>query len=252
MGCATSVPTTAADRPGGLIQAQLSGSNNRVSRPVIRTRNYQHGSTITQTELNNSRLEFWQTRTDGNAVMWQAIRTAAEAILDNDLGLANAILEASNISTPGGTLEVSYDERGHQYKVPNYCIANPIELAGVGPALTDNNLPTATTVNDPKKLTKGNSSTKAKVVEAVPIQVKIRINPGDYNLLVQAETTYSILDLKHSIVEQSLQSTAQLPALAEERQRIIFMGRELQNAQIIGELGLDESKVIQVFLRPQK
>ena len=55
--------------------------------------------------------------------------------------------QASNITTPNGLLEVNnstlkayylyvcmyvcmycYDERGHQYKVPMYCIANPLEL----------------------------------------------------------------------------------------------------------------------------
>jgi hypothetical protein len=44
-------------------------------------------------ELANQRNEFWSTRTDGNAIMWQAIRLAAQALLENDLTLASAILD---------------------------------------------------------------------------------------------------------------------------------------------------------------
>lgn len=60
--------------------------------------------------------------------MWQAIKSAAEAILSHDLPLANAILEASNIITTSGLLDLCYDEKGHQYCVPAYCYCDPIEL----------------------------------------------------------------------------------------------------------------------------
>ena len=36
--------------------------------------------------------------------MWQAIRSASEALCLDDLMLAQAIMEASNISTPSGNL----------------------------------------------------------------------------------------------------------------------------------------------------
>ena len=40
----------------------------------------------------------------GNVHMWQAIRSASEALCLDDLMLAQAIMEASNISTPSGNL----------------------------------------------------------------------------------------------------------------------------------------------------
>ena len=32
--------------------------------------------------------------------------------------------------TPNGNLELCYDERGHMYKVPVWCLVNPIEITG--------------------------------------------------------------------------------------------------------------------------
>jgi hypothetical protein len=75
-------------------------------------------------------------------------------------------------------LEVTYDERGHQYKVPLYCISNPIELVNLNNSL---NLPlanTATPVFEAKLNKQRSSKTCISIVEAIPIQVKIRINPG--------------------------------------------------------------------------
>jgi hypothetical protein len=60
--------------------------------------------------------------------MWQTIRSAAEAVHADDLALANAILAAGIILTPNETLQMCYDEGGSQYKVSQYCYANPQEL----------------------------------------------------------------------------------------------------------------------------
>ncbi len=96
--------------------------------------------------------EFWHTRIEGQREAWDALRAACDAMCGEDLGLANAILEvrielwlcqasrlhlpfismyvcvcgfrrlimsiqAANIITPGGSLDLSYDERGNQYRV---------------------------------------------------------------------------------------------------------------------------------------
>eukprot|EP01036_Dinobryon_divergens_P033658 gene33658-43499_t len=130
MGCgASNSATSAVSSTPNLNNPNINTANRNAagntytrrlgSRPVIQSKSYRHGSTITQSELNNQRTEFWATRTDGNTHMWQAIQSAADAVLSSDLRLANAILEASNITTPNGLLE---------YKVPLYCIANPFEL----------------------------------------------------------------------------------------------------------------------------
>jgi hypothetical protein len=91
--------------------------------------------------------------------MWAAIRSAAEALLADDLALASAILEASNISTPNGTLELAYDELGHQYKIPIFCLVNPVDL--INP---NEKVPQATLVSSTKE--------PRKVVDAQPLNVR--------------------------------------------------------------------------------
>lgn len=209
------------------------------TRKIISVKTYRHGSPITQAELDQRRNVFWGTQVQGNAHMWNALRTASEALLSQDLNLANAVLEASNISTPSASLELCYDELGFEYKVPIFCYSNPIELTS-----TTNNLPEASLVQtNPKQST---------VVTAAPLHLRIRVNPGDYNLRVDASTADSILALKRTILEQSQEKQADvgIPICEENRQRIMFLGKELQNAQLLGEVGLDDSKVVQVFLRP--
>ncbi len=50
-----------------------------------------------QTQLTILRDEYWATRVDGNALMWQSIRIAAEAGLAKDVALANAVLEVRTL-----------------------------------------------------------------------------------------------------------------------------------------------------------
>lgn len=104
-----------------------------------------------------------------------------------------------------------YDERGVQYKVPLYCLANPIELMsasadsssvtnGGSYNINNNNnnnvtvnnnyyynntgTPTATAVAATEAamvIAAGKAivdSNRDKLVEAVPLQLKVRINPG--------------------------------------------------------------------------
>lgn len=192
-------------------------------------------------ELTNQRTEYWATRTEGNSHMWNAIQSAADAVLLDDLALANAILEASEITTPNGLLEVLYDDRGYQYKVPLYCIANPIEL--VQPI----NANTASADHSNKNISPTGSNRTGIIVDSTPpITIRIRINPGDINMKVQASPNCTVNDLKSIISSNSEQPCE------EDRQRIIFLGRELKNAQKLADVGFEENKVVQVFLRPPR
>lgn len=198
--------------------------------------------------------------------MWQAIRSAAEALLENDVALANAIIVASNITSPNGSLEVCYDERGFQYKVPQYCVSHPTELtsgtpsaensvsgssaAGVLPSMTAS----ATVIPANEGVYKAKAAAIAtKSSNNSPINVRVRINPGDHNLTVKADSSNSIAELKALIAAEAVEKSLpiQVQAIEPERQRVILMGRELQNNQKIVDLSFDETKVVQIFLRQQ-
>jgi len=178
--------------------------------------------------------------------MWQAIHVAADALLADDLPLATAILEASSIVSSTGSLELCYDERGHRYKVPQYCYSHPIELR----------------VADPSSGSKAPSSSSGAPAEhnSNPINLKVRLNPGDKNYVIKIMSGELVSDLKRSIAEQSCPKPADgdpadpPPASSwvhpPQRQRIMFLGRELKDQQRLCDLHLDEKKVVQVFLRP--
>jgi hypothetical protein len=205
------------------------------SRPLIKPKNYRHGASITQSEISNQRSEFWATRTEGNAQMWQTIRSAAEAILADDIALANAILDASSINTPHGTLEVCYDERGTQYKVPQYCYSNPMELTTVP-------LDISPTLSSVKNGDRGGGGTVLKL--------RIRINPGDHNLNVTATSLSTIGSLKLLICDETAKNLPSLSEVTVDRQRIIYLGKQLPDHLRLADAKFDESKVVQVFLRP--
>jgi hypothetical protein len=209
-----------------------------VSRPLTKPKPYRHGAYITQGEINNQRSEFWATRTEGNAQMWQTIRSAAEAVLADDLALANAILDASSIITPNGTLEVCFDERGYQYKVPQYCYADPMELTTQPPDFTPTN------VGSSVKGSENNGGTGAM------LKLRIRINPGDHNLSVAAGSQSTIGGLKVRICEEAAKNIPGLQEVTPERQRIIYLGKQLNDTTRLADAKFDESKVVQVFLRP--
>lgn len=244
MGCGASTNSNPNISNGNIesnggVPNNFQGPNTTgVSRKITSVKPYRHGSPITQADLETRRNVFWGTQVQGNADMWNALRTASNALLNQDYNLANAILEASNISTPNASLEICYDERGFEYKVPIFCYSKPIELSNA------NTLPEANLVStNPKPNT---------IITAAPLHLRVRVNPGDYNLQVDASTADSILALKRTILEQSQekQAVVGIPICEENRQRIMFLGKELQNAQLLGEVGLDDSKVVQVFLRP--
>jgi hypothetical protein len=218
---------------------------------------YKHGTPITEGQLKHQREEFWSTRIGGNAIMWQAIQTACEAMIVGDFLLANAIVEASAILTPNGTLDTCYDETGYLYKVPMFLYANPIELVegnkpvSISPPLGD----------DGRDETVASGSKKEKEHTGTAVKLKVRINPGDLNMSVTVYTDDTVAHLKRAIQQQSLEvreigiscrdveppsfmdrcvsnflqareKIPSTPVCDESRQRIMFMGKELQNNNV--------------------
>lgn len=250
MGCGASnsaaVTTPTASTPN---RNQSRNASNRppamASLPLVKAKNFRHGTTITSGELNNLRSDFWGSRTEGNTNMWLAIRSAADAMLGDDLALANAIVEASNIITPNGSLELCYDERGFQYKVPQYCYANPLELTNEPTTIIPDNV-------SERSKNKANSELSAPTYteSGVSVKLRMRINPGDHNLAVAIDNNATIEHLKLMVVKEVNERIPSIQNMNVQRQRIIFMGKELTNNVKVKDAKFDDSKVVQVFLRP--
>lgn len=139
------------------------------------------------------------------------------------------------------------------YKLPDYLFVDPIELNAneTRPSLTAGLLKGFLAVN------LGGESHRTNVVDT-PITAKIKINPSDVAIYVETNAMNTVEELKRCIYERTVAmqpkegaatDKSPPPVCEESRQRIIFMGKELKNEQILGDVGLDESRVLQVFLR---
>jgi hypothetical protein len=209
------------------------------SQPVNLPRAFRHGAPITQGDLNNMRTEFWTSRVDGNHQMWQTLRSACDALLEEDLGLANAILDAASLITPNGTLEIVYDERGHQYKLPPYVYSKPMEWTGNIPLDSSNNTTHTLPIDSCKSGTQshqGGSGSNAMITApapgGVPLKLRIRINPGDYTINITLDSNCSIAHLKHYLADHGAAENAALQGITVPRQRIIYMGKQLPDTLV--------------------
>ena len=96
-----------------------------------------------------------------------------------------------------GSLELCHDEFGRSYRTPVYCFVDPLNV--IRP--TTKNL-----VH--RKLVSKKSSLSSFYNQH--ISLRIRINPGMFDLNIIAATSDTILDLKHLILEQSSQQVRYL------------------------------------------
>jgi len=85
---------------------------------------------ITENQLRRKREEYWDTAPafDGRKEIWDALRGACYAIEQNDIDLAQSIINCANISLPHGTLFDCYDELGTRYQLPIYVLSSPTNL----------------------------------------------------------------------------------------------------------------------------
>lgn len=93
---------------------------------------------LTSAHLERLRAEFWETRVEGRAEMWQALRFAAEADSEQ---LCDETVKAAGLRPANrrSTLQSMFDERGALYEVPMYALAPPTNLdeAPVHPEFKD-------------------------------------------------------------------------------------------------------------------
>lgn len=99
------------------------------------------------------------------------------------------------------------------YKVPIYLFAQPVELTTPSD-MQNYKLPSET---DHKKKSSGNTK---------PLNLKIRINPGDYSIAVDANTGFTIHELKESIVVAAAESVSNSYSCHCYAQNLMFLFRK--------------------------
>jgi len=68
------------------------------------------------------RIEFWETRVEGKAETWNALKMACD---DEDFETALEVMKALQIKLIQKTLQMSYDVHGYRYDIPIFVINNP-------------------------------------------------------------------------------------------------------------------------------
>ena len=96
------------------------------------------------------------------------------------------------MKTSNGSLELCYDELNRAYKIPLFCFTNPENILDPKSPIVK--------ITSPQNIFKSCSQSTFCVQ---PLNLRIRINPGDVNLKILLSTADTILDLKHAILEQS-------------------------------------------------
>lgn len=77
---------------------------------------------MTKHELDKWRKEFWETRIQGSAHIWQLLRNSCEETPET----AEALISAAGLSMPQNSLTLVIDENGVYYRVPISCINEPL------------------------------------------------------------------------------------------------------------------------------
>ena len=75
-------------------------------------------------ELNKLREKFWQTKTNSNNNNWTTWNTIKRAV-NFDEERTSILLEEYKIKPVNGCVNHLIDEKGNEYRIPNYCINDP-------------------------------------------------------------------------------------------------------------------------------
>jgi len=235
---------------------------------------------ISRVELVKRREEFWDTRIEGKAEMWQAIRMSAEA---GDASTAAAIMDSAGL-TPYDIDKADscycYDQLGNRYEVPMFVLYEPSNL------LDDNstNLPKQNIAldthkqNDPRLASSQSkedtvectSSSKSiaspvkgeagpSLIESVNtsansdsssehdekkearISFKVRLSSGQ-DISVTMKPTDSISEMKRKV--------AQLCGTPANKQKVIYRGKLLPDVSILKDHAITNKTVVQVMALP--
>ncbi|KAM3137647.1 hypothetical protein pb186bvf_010261 [Paramecium bursaria] len=179
------------------------------------------GTGIKKTNCYESKLSYeeWQkkreesiqqeSRIEGSAQNWAAIRQAVEADEQN----AKAILNAVELRLVNQSIQILYDPQGQKYDVPIFCINKPVQF--------------------PNK--KSFEQNLYMTFEKKQINFKGRCSKWQKDM----DFTFNTQD-KVQLIRDKISK--------EQKVRLFFSGREMHVHHQIGNYGVIEGAVIQVFL----
>jgi hypothetical protein len=204
---------------------------------------------LTLSALQNKRTEFWDTRVQGRAECWQAIRVAVEAAeSDGDSSTTQAILESAEM-TPfdieRSDVCFTYDSKGFKYEIPLYCLYLPSNLLRDPPVKPASHSPLQVQPAPPKAVSSASDALDAEIKQpealnagtGKSLKFKVRFSTGLSDLAIEQRTSCSIGQLKALI-------HAKHADLAPERIRIYYLGKYMSHDKWnLGEIGMKKEMV---------
>lgn len=167
-------------------------------------------------ELEKIRNDFWSSRIEGNPQIWEILHMICN---DNSLSVddIDAYMKASNIVTYKGCINVTYDNKGFLYEIPNYCINDPLEYEKF---------------EEKKPLIKEDIEVK---IRCFNLEEKIKINSFD-----------NITEIKENIKKcEKFNKKYELNNI-----RLFFGGKELNDKKEVWYYNIQNNSIIQMLANP--
>ena len=167
-------------------------------------------------ELEKIRNDFWSSRIEGNPQIWEILHMICN---DNSLSVddIDAYMKASNIVTYKGCINVTYDNKGFLYEIPNYCINDPLEYEKF---------------EEKKPLIKEEIEVK---IRCFNLEEKIKINNFD-----------NIKEIKENIKKcEKFNKKYELNNI-----RLFFGGKELNDKKEVWYYNIQNNSIIQMLANP--
>ncbi|KAK5675204.1 hypothetical protein LTS10_012280 [Elasticomyces elasticus] len=259
-----------APRPGGARRGSQRRPDEAPNRPVQLPTPVprsphnlpQHPPPWSRSLLERKRAEFFETQLSGNPQAWVAIRRVCELLREPNLEEAQAVLDATGLTTPRGQVSRArnsegrrggvYDKMGHFYEVPAWCAADPLDIVEDDPEAEKSELDAAggaaedddTDEDDLKQLSsspprvekgKGRAESPGKTV-----QVKCRRSDKGRDVLVEYDVKQPASSLTRRLREMIGDKRVRL--------RLIYRGRLLDESKTLAELGWKDGQVINAFV----
>lgn len=171
-------------------------------------------ASVTRSQLNSKREEFWRTRNEGNKRTWIIIKAAVEA----DAATALTILLNNRIKMKKGNITLLEDPEGFVYSIPIFMINNPVSF-----------------FKEKKQKVRQVNNTEAS------IKVKIRKSGVSEDVVIELLNTSKVSELKKLYSEKT-----ETPI---ECLKFFFGGKEIKDHDTLAKNFIETEMVVQVFIK---
>ena len=244
MGCEASrssevspVNNAPAQLASSRYSSQQSAPKSRPHKPVGKVRKkwkWPEGA-ITESKIAAKREEFWESRTEGREETWQNLRGVANAMCGEDYELANALLQAAEITCPDGTLGLCYDGQGREYSVPKICYSKPSNISAESKGCEEK-------TPSPRLEGEELKDPTLQMDEKVVIHLKIRITNEDITVPVRAWKNCDVRDAERQLSRKLLQMDGF--AYDSEPVCLFYMGKKLIRSEKLSVYGVKENHIL--------